>query len=157
VLLLLAGCDNGGRRTVPPPPSRHGSLLALDREHQRLVAGYRPVSRALTGYERDYRAWRAGRLARDDLVRRTTSFAGIVERAIGRVRRVRVTGETAAAKRLLLAALRARLRALHVAPGGPGYRAAWNRSRVTARAGLTTLQEVRDRARLIPLPEDAVS
>jgi hypothetical protein len=37
------------------------------------------------------------------------------------------------------------------------YRPAWNRSVVNARRALTLLQDIRDRARLIPLPEDSVS
>jgi hypothetical protein len=37
------------------------------------------------------------------------------------------------------------------------YRPSWDRSVVNARRALTLMQDVRDRARLIPLPEDAVS
>jgi hypothetical protein len=33
----------------------------------------------------------------------------------------------------------------------------WNRSVVSARRALTLMQDLRDRARLIPLPEDSVS
>jgi hypothetical protein len=37
------------------------------------------------------------------------------------------------------------------------YNVRWDRSLEKARAGLTVLQDIRDRARLIPLPEDSVS
>jgi hypothetical protein len=69
----------------------------------------------------------------------------------------RASGETAQAKRLLLGALDARRRALASLPLLARYEPAWNRSLVDARRALTLLQDIRDRARLIPLPEDAVS
>jgi len=37
------------------------------------------------------------------------------------------------------------------------YQHAWNRSVVKAREALTLMQDIRDDARLIPLPEDSVS
>jgi hypothetical protein len=81
----------------------------------------------------------------------------IVAGAIGRLEHDRASGRTAEAKRLLLAALEARRQALTVAPHGPGYREDWERSVVDARRALTLLQDIRDRARLIPLPEDSIS
>ena len=38
------GCDHGKRRTEPQPPAPKLSFVALDREHQRLVRDYEPVS-----------------------------------------------------------------------------------------------------------------
>ena len=52
---------------VHPPPQ---SFVALDREQQRLVRDYQPVSAALTAYELSFRDWRLGRLSRNELVRR---------------------------------------------------------------------------------------
>jgi hypothetical protein len=51
----------------------------------------------------------------------------------------------------------ARLRALNAPPASASYVRAWNRSVVDAREALTLLQDIRDRARLIPLPEDSIS
>jgi hypothetical protein len=155
-VLLAAGCDHGKRRTQPPPP-RHESFLVLDREQQRLVRDYQPVSSALTGYELAFRDWRLSRLPQAELLRRGRSFRSVVRRALARVRRDRVTGETTRAKRLLVDALSARSAALEALPDLTEYRPHWNRSLAKARAGLTVLQDIRDRARLIPLPEDSVS
>jgi hypothetical protein len=156
-VLLAGGCDNGKRRVQPPPPAPRLSFLALDREHQRLVADYQPISRALTAYELAYRDWRLGRLPATEIADRAAAYREIVVAARRRVADDRATGETARAKRLLLGALEARGRALRRPPGSRAYRAAWNRSLEDARAGLTVLQDIRDRARLIPLPEDSVS
>jgi hypothetical protein len=156
-VVLAGGCDHGKRRAQPPPPPRHQSFLALEREHQRLVADYQPVSRALTAYELAFRDWRLGQLAAAEITSRAASYRAVVVAARRRVARDRATGETAHAKRLLVTALEARARALGQPPGTPAYRAAWNRSLEDARAGLTVLQDIRDRARLIPLPEDSVS
>lgn len=142
-MLLLAGCDHGKRRTEPPPAHRQ-SFLALDAEQQRLVADYQPVSRQLASYELDHRAWRA-------------RFRKTVDVSLARIRRDPVTGKTAQAKGRLVAALEARRRALAAPPGSKRYREEWDRSVVEARRGLTILQDIRDRARLIPLPEDSVS
>jgi hypothetical protein len=142
-VLVAGGCDHSKRRAVPPP-ARHQSFLALDAEQQRLVRHYQPVSRQLASYELDRRAWRA-------------RFTKTVENALGRVRRDPASGETARAKARLVAGLQARRRALHAAPGTPRYRKEWDRSVVEARRALTILQDVRDRARLIPLPEDSIS
>jgi hypothetical protein len=131
--------------------------LELDREHQRLVADYLPVSSALTGYELAYRDWRAGSLAQPEMLSRAASYHSLVSSALERVRRDRVTGKTRRAKRLLVAALRARREALDALPRLDLYEPSWNRSLAAARAGLTVLQDIRDRARLIPLPEDAIS
>jgi hypothetical protein len=54
-------------------------------------------------------------------------------------------------------ALRSREGALAALPRMHAYNVRWNRSLEKARAGLTVLQDIRDRARLIPLPEDSVS
>jgi hypothetical protein len=157
VVAALAGCDHGRRRTEPPPPPPRQSFLALDREQQRLVADYQPVSAALTAYELSFRDWRLGRLSRAELVQRARTYAAIVGRAQERLRGDRATGETARAKRLLLTSLGARRTALRALPLLARYRPAWNRSVVDARRALTLLQDIRDRARLIPLPEDSVS
>jgi hypothetical protein len=58
---------------------------------------------------------------------------------------------------MLVEALEARGRALASPPAGARYRNEWNRAVVAARRALTLMQDLRDRARLIPLPEDAVS
>jgi hypothetical protein len=155
-VLLAGGCDHGKRRVQPPPP-RPQSLLALDREHQRLVRDYQPVSSALTGYELAYRDWRLGRLSSAAIASRAAGYRAVVVAARRRLARDRATGETGHAKRLLVEALRARAQALRARPGSRAYRGDWNRSVAGARAGLTVLQDIRDRARLIPLPEDAVS
>jgi hypothetical protein len=108
------------------------------------VADYQPVSRALTAYELAPRAQR-------------TRLAKTVGAALARVRRDPATGETARAKAGLIAALEARRQALAEPPGSTRYREDWNHSVVEARRALTILQDVRDRARLIPLPEDSIS
>ena len=154
---LAVGCDYGKRRVEPPPPPPKVSFLALDREHQRLVRDYEPVSSALTGYELAFRDWRLGRLSRAELVRRARSYAGVVRHSRALVSGDRTTGETRRAKGLLVESLSARAAALAALPSLSAYRPRWNRSVVAARAGLTVLQDIRDRARLIPLPEDAVS
>jgi hypothetical protein len=157
-VVLLAGCDHGKRRVEPkPPPSPQQSLVALDRQQQRLVHDYQPVSAALTAYELVFRDWRLGRLSRKELLRRADSYRGVVEQSASLVRGDRATGETARAKRLLLGALDARRTALAALPLLARYRPAWNRSVAKAREALTLMQDVRDRARLIPLPEDSVS
>ena len=156
--MLLAGCDHGKRRSEPPPPPLpKQAFVALDREQQRLVADYLPVSAALTAWELAFRDWRLGRLSQGELVRRAASFRAVVVGARARVAGDRATGETARAKRLLVGALEARAAALGALPRLGGYQPAWNRSVVDARRALTLMQDVRDRARLIPLPEDAVS
>jgi hypothetical protein len=58
---------------------------------------------------------------------------------------------------LFVAGLGARVTALEALPSLDRYAPAWSRSVVDARRGLTILQDIRDRARLIPLPEDSVS
>lgn len=156
-MLIAGGCNHGKRRAQPPPPPRHESFLALDREHQRLVADYEPVSRAMTAYDLAYRDWRLGRLAATAIASRAAAYRAVVVAARARVARDPATGETVRAKRLLVTALRARASALRLPPGSFGYREDWNRSLESARAGLTVLQDIRDRARLIPLPEDSVS
>jgi len=157
-VLLAVGCDDSKRKVEPKPPPKPQSFLALDAEHQRLVRDYEPVSRALTGYELGFRDWRAGRLSDETFeLRAAGPYRRVVVRAIGRLRRDSATGETARAKMLLVTALRSREGALSAIPRLTAYEKRWNRSVVKARAGLTVLQDIRDRARLIPLPEDAVS
>jgi len=157
VVVLLAGCDHGKRRAQPEPPHPLQSFVALDREHQRLVRDYEPVSRALTAYELAFRDWRLGRLPDAVLLRRAAAYRGVVRRSLELVRGDPATGETTRAKRLLLGALSARRTALGALPLLTRYEPAWNLSVVDARRALTLLQDIRDRARLIPLPEDAVS
>lgn len=154
----LAGCDHGKRRTEPrPPPAPKLSFVALDREHQRLVRDYEPVSAAMTGYELAFRDWRLGRLSQTDLLARARSYRAVVQHARALVSSDRATGPTRRAKRLLVTALIARSSALGALPRLQAYRPRWDRSESSARAGLTVLQDIRDRARLIPLPEDSVS
>jgi hypothetical protein len=153
----LAGCDHGKRRAQPQPPALKLSFVALDREQQRLIRDYEPVSAAMTAYELAFRDWRLGRIPQAELLSSARSYRAVVLRAAGRLRRDPATGETTRAKRLFVSGLRARARALDALPALPAYRAEWNRSEADARAGLTVLQDIRDRARLIPLPEDAVS
>jgi hypothetical protein len=155
-VLIVGGCNHSKRRAEPPPVHRQ-SFLALDAEQQKLVRDYQPVSRALTAYELAYRDWRAGRLKRLRVPFDATVFRKTVVIALARIRRDSATGETAHAKTRLVAALEARQRALAAPPGSKRYREEWDRSVVKARRGLTLLQDIRDRARLIPLPEDSVS
>jgi hypothetical protein len=155
-VLLVAGCDHGKRR-AEPPPARNQSFLALDAEHQRLVGDYQAVSRALTAFELVYRDWRAGRIGDAGFQLRAGAYRRVVVRALARVRRDPATGETRRAKQLLVTALRARAGALAAFPRLAAYQRRWDRSVAKARAGLTVLQDIRDRARLIPLPEDSVS
>ena len=155
--MLLCGCDHGKRRTEPQPPKPKVSFVALDREHQRLVRDYEPVSAAMTAYELAFRDWRLGRLSQTDLLARAHTYRRVVRHARALVSGDRATGETRRAKRLLVAALGARAGALAALPDLQAYRPLWNRSESSARAGLTVLQDIRDRARLIPLPEDSVS
>jgi len=157
-VVLLAGCDHGKRRVEPkPPPSPTRSLVALDRQQQRLVRDYRPVSAALTAYELSFRDWRLGRLSRDELLGRARAYREVVEHSAALVRGDAAAGEMRRAKRLLLGALAARRAALTAFPELGRYRPAWSRSVVKAREALTLMQDLRDRGRLIPLPEDAVS
>jgi hypothetical protein len=115
------------------------------------------VSRALTGYEIAYRDWRDGRLPAAELASRARVFGGVVTRALARLRRDRATDGNARPKAILVVGLEARSRALASPPGSERYRSEWNRSVVAARRALTLMQDLRDRARLIPLPEDAIS
>ncbi len=121
------------------------------------MADYQPVSEALTAYELAFRDWQLGRLPKGQFLQRARSLRRVVLQAHTRVRADPVTGETAPAKRLLLSALEARRTALTALPGLGRYQTAWNLSVVDARRALTLMQDVRDRARLIPLPEDSVS
>jgi hypothetical protein len=150
-VLALAGC-HGSQKPGPPPPPPAPKLTfrQLDAQQQRLVADYEPVSRALTGYEIAYRD-------RLGLSSRTRSFRRVVLTALARLRADAATGETAQAKELLIAGLTARARALDQPPGSDAYTSAWNRSVIDARRALTMMQDIRDRARLIPLPEDSIS
>jgi hypothetical protein len=155
--VVLCGCDHGKRRTEPQPPAPKVSFVALDREHQRLVRDYEPVSAAMTAYELAFRDWRLGQLSQTELLARAGSYRGIVEHARALVSGDLASGETRRAKGLLVAALTARAGALAALPDRRAYRVLWDRSESSARAGLTVLQDIRDRVRLIPLPEDSVS
>jgi hypothetical protein len=157
VLVLAVGCDEGKRKTQPEPPRPQQSFVALDREQQRLIRDYEPVSSALTAYELAFREWRLGRLGQPELLQRARSFRAVVEHARALIRGDRATGGTRRAKRLLVGALDARRTALRALPVLARYGPAWRRSVVDARRALTLLQDIRDRARLIPLPEDSVS
>ncbi len=148
--LALAGCHGSKQQPGPPPPAPKLSFRALDAQQQRLVADYEPVSRALTGYELAYRDRR--RLAAE-----TSSLRSAVTNALGRLRSDRATGGTERARLLLVAGLAARANALGEPPGSAAYLRAWNRSVIDARRALTLLQDIRDRERLIPLPEDSIS
>jgi hypothetical protein len=131
--------------------------MELDRQQQRLVRDYEPVSAALTSWELAFRDWRLGRLSRSQLLARARSYRSVVLLARGRLRVDLASGETRHAKGLFVSGLHARAAALAALPDVGGYLPLWERSVVNARAGLTLMQDVRDRARLIPLPEDAVS
>jgi hypothetical protein len=121
------------------------------------VRHYEPVSSALTAYEIAFRDWRLGRLSQTELLARARAYRGVVRHARGLLGGDPATGRTRAAKRLLLGALTARAGALGALPDLHAYRLLWDRSESSARAGLSVLQDIRDRARLIPLPEDSVS
>jgi hypothetical protein len=148
--LALAGCHGSKQQPGPPPPVPKLSFRALDAQQQRLVGDYEPVSRALTGYELAYRD-------RQGLAAETSALQSAVAKSLGRLRGDQATGGTARAKALLVAGLEARARALGEPPASAAYLRAWNRSVVEARRALTLLQDIRDRARLIPLPEDSIS
>jgi hypothetical protein len=149
--LVLGGCHGSKRvEPKPPPPPATLTFRELDAQQQRLVADYEPVSRALTAYEIAYRDRRA-------LESQTRAFRPVVSGALDRLRRDPATGRTARAKRLLIAGLEARLRALSAPPASASYVREWIRSVVSARRALTLMQDIRDRARLIPLPEDSIS
>jgi hypothetical protein len=151
--LLLAGCHGSSKHPAPKPPKPSEPKLTfrqLDAMQQRLVADYEPVSRALTAYEIAYRD-------RKNLAAATRSFRPVVRAALARLRRDQASGATARAKQLLVEGLTVRARALGQVPGSAGYTTAWNRSVVDARRALTLMQDIRDRARLIPLPEDSIS
>jgi hypothetical protein len=157
---LLAGGCQGSERAEPQPlpkPLPKVSFKALDAEQQRLVRDYQPVSRVLTGYEIAYREWRLGRIGATALAPHARLLAHVIARSLTRLRRDAATGADAVAKALLVAALEARHRALRLPPASSAYRHEWNRSVANARRALTLLQDLRDRARLIPLPEDAIS
>jgi hypothetical protein len=150
-VLALAGCHSSQKPgPAPPPPAPELTFRQLDAQQQRLVADYEPVSRALTAYELAYRDRRG-------LSAEARSFRNVVVTALARLRADPATGETAQAKELLIEGLTARAKALDRRPGSDAYTRAWNRSVVNARRGLTLLQDIRDRARLIPLPEDSIS
>jgi hypothetical protein len=155
--VVLCGCDHGKRRAEPQPPVPKVSFVALDREHQRLVRDYEPVSSAMTAYELAFRDWRLGRVSQTGLLARARSYRWVVLHSRALVSGDLATGETRRAKRLLVTALTARAGALAALPDLQVYRPLWSRSESSARAGLTVLQDIRDRARLIPLPEDSVS
>ena len=148
--LTLAGCHGSKQQPGPPPPAPKLSFRALDAQQQRLVADYEPVSRALTGYELAYRD-------QQGLADETSALRRVVTTALGRLRGDRATGGTERARLLLVAGLAARARALREPPGTAVYLHDWNRSVVDARRALTLLQDIRDRERLIPLPEDSIS
>ena len=151
IALALAGCHGSKRQPGPPPPAPpKPSFRALDAEQQRLVADYEPVSRALTGYELAYRD-------RKELAAETSALRHAVATALGRLRGDHATDGTERARHLLVAGLEARANALGEQPGSAAYLRAWNRSVIDARCALTLLQDIRDRARLIPLPEDSIS
>ena len=134
------------------------SPRALDAQQQRLVADYQPVSFALTAYEIAFRDAQAERLSRAGLVSRARRFRAVVKSSLRSVRGDPATGATADARALLVRALASRGQALDaLITGAPGYAKRWNDSVVLARRGLTKLQDIRDEARLIPLPEDSIS
>lgn len=157
--LALAGCSGHAASASHPATTGTGPFFALDREHQRLVADYQPVSRKLFDFETAYRQRQAGAIAANELRTAALDLRKVVRTARRRVAGDRATGPTARAKRLLLGALDARGQALDalVRANSGVYRRDWDRSVVLAREGLTKLQDIRDRARLIPLPEDRVS
>jgi hypothetical protein len=147
--LLVGGCHGSKRaepKPPPPPPPAKLTFSELDAEQQRLVSDYEPV----TAYEIAYRDRRG-------LEAQTRAFRPVVSGALARLRGDPATGGTARAKALLVAGLEARLRALNAPPASASYLREWSRSVVDARRALTLMQDIRDRARLIPLPEDSIS
>ncbi len=158
--LALVACGGHKAATTPRATTGSGPFFALDAQHQRLVSDYEPVSRKLYDYEVAFRRREAGAIGSGELRRVAIEFEKTVRAAAGRIRHDRATGPTAAAKRLLLRSLDVRATALTVLAvgGSPAlYQRYWNQSVVLAREALTKLQDIRDRARLIPLPEDSVS
>jgi hypothetical protein len=159
--VALAAC--GGHKTVStatPTSSGAGRFFALDAQHQRLVADYEPVSRQLYDYEVAFRNRQAGAISANELRTHALDLRSTIRIAARRVKADAATGATAMAKRLLVGALDARSHALDdlIDRSDPkAYRRNWDRSVVLAREALTKLQDIRDRARLIPLPEDSVS
>src|SRR5204863_519295 len=158
----LEAVDVRGREVGEPCPVRRAGLCYPNRREN--VRTHRQGRLLLAAEDADPR-----RRVHDDvrleacepLLRGAVTAArrlqSIVATAAGRVGHDQATGRTAVAKKLLLAALEARRGALAVAPDGGTYRRDWNRSVVDARRALTLMQDIRDRARLIPLPEDSVS
>jgi len=158
--LALVACGGDKTATTPRTTTGSGPFFALDRQHQRLVSDYEPVSRKLYDYEVALRRRRSGAISRNELRAAALDLRTVVRTAIRRLKGDSATGATATAKRLLLKALEARSRALDALINGPdlgAYQRNWDRSVVLAREALTKLQDIRDRARLIPLPEDSVS
>ena len=94
-VVLLCGCDHGKRRTEPQPPHPKLSFVALDREHQRLVRDYEPVSAAMTAYELAFRDWRLGRLSADRAPVPRERLPRSRRALAPRVSSDRATGETA--------------------------------------------------------------
>ena len=158
--VALVAC--GGNKAAPTSHTTTGSgpFFALDAQHQRLVSDYEPVSRKLYDYEVAFRRRQSGAISRNELHAAALDLRAVVLTAIRRIRGDPATGGTATARRFLIEALEARGRALDALIDHSdlaGYQRNWDRSVVLARKALTKLQDIRDRARLIPLPEDSVS
>jgi hypothetical protein len=158
--LALVACGGHKVATTSDTTIGSGPFFALDAQHQRLVLDYEPVSRKLYDYEVAFRRRQSGAISRNELLVAALDLRTVVRTAIRRIKGDSATGATAAAKRLLLEALEARGRALDALIAHSdlsAYQRNWDRSVIRAREALTKLQDIRDRARLIPLPEDSVS
>jgi hypothetical protein len=158
--LALVACGGHKAATTSQTTTGSGPFFALDAQHQRLVSDYEPVSRKLYDYEVAFRRRQSGAISRKELRAAARDLRTVVRTSIRRIRGDSATGATAAAKHFLLEALEVRGRALDELVTGSdrdAYRRNWDRSVVLAREALTKLQDIRDRARLIPLPEDSVS
>ena len=125
-VVLLLGCDHGKRRTEPqPPPGPKLSFVALDREHQRLVRDYEPVSAAMTAYELAFRDWRLGRLSQDAAAgQRPLVPSGRRACTPGAYDGIPPPVRRRGRSTLFVSGLRARAKALAALPDLPAYRAA---------------------------------
>jgi hypothetical protein len=158
--LTLVACGGHKAAMTPRTTTGSGPFFALDAQHQRLVSDYEPVSRRLYDYEVAFGRRQSGGISRKELHAAALDLRTVVRTSIQRIKGDSAAGATATAKRLLLEALEARDRALDALITGSdlhAYQRNWDRSVVLAREALTKLQDIRDRARLIPLPEDSVS
>ena len=151
--LLLAGCHGSSKKhpsPKPPPSAPKLTFRQLDSMQQRLVARLR-AGQSRADRVRDRVPRQEKPAGRDPLVPASGGDgARAAEQGSGNGRNR--SGQEAPDR-----GLGARETALEQPPGSRAYTSAWNRSVVDARRALTLMQDIRDRARLIPLPEDSIS